>query len=244
MPLRQLLHTSSGELQAELQLILNAVVEGLCGLDARGKITFCNDALLRMTGFSTSELIGNNLHELVHHSWPDGRKYLAEECPLGKALRAGRGMHATREVFWRKDRTSFPVEYWAHPLVDPSNATTSVVTIQDISERERSIATLLENEEKFRRILTSFPDVAWTSDGERGTIYISPKVEALLGYTKQEFCGGSNLWSGLIHPEDFGRVNRGYRALFEKQSPFDEKYRIRAQGWPMDRDPRPRHGYA
>ena len=227
MPLSQLLQRSSGELQAELQLILNAVVEGLCGVDAHGNATFCNEALLRMTGYRTEELIGNNLHTLVHHSRPDGTKYPEGECGLRKALDAGQEIHVSGESLWRKDGTCFPAEYWAHPLQQPSSLTVSVVTVQDITERERATEALRTSEEELRRILASMPDVAWTSDRERRTTYVSPKVEAVLGYTKQEFCAGTSLRSGLIHPEDFSRVNRGYQALFENQTVFDEEYRIR-----------------
>jgi len=228
MPLSHLLSRSSGELQAELQLILNAVVEGLCGLDANGKITFCNDALLRMTGFQTEELIGKSLHGMLHHSRPDGSKYPEEECALRRAVACQREIHASREILWRKDGSCFPAEYWAHPLRQCSSQTAAVVTIQDISERERAIEALRTSEEKLRRILSSVPDVSWASDRERRTTYISPKVEAILGYTKEEFCAaGANLRLGLIHAEDFSRVNRGYRALFEEGSVFDEEYRIR-----------------
>ena len=129
MPLSQLLQRSSGELQAELQLILNAVVEGLCGVDAHGNATFCNEALLRMTGYRTEELIGNNLHTLVHHSRPDGTKYPEGECGLRKALDAGQEIHVSGESLWRKDGTCFPAEYWAHPLQQPSSLTVSVVTV-------------------------------------------------------------------------------------------------------------------
>jgi len=81
MPLSQLLESSDRESKAELQLILNAVVEGFCALDAGGNITFCNDALLRMTGYRTEEIIGNNLHELLHHSRSDGRICHSEPPP-------------------------------------------------------------------------------------------------------------------------------------------------------------------
>lgn len=110
MPLSQLLKRSSGELQAELQLILNAVVGGLCAVDARGNATFCNEALLRMTGYRTDELIGNNLYALLHHSRPDGTRYPEEECALRKALDANQGMHVVGEFLWRKDGSCFPAE--------------------------------------------------------------------------------------------------------------------------------------
>ena len=65
-------------------------------------------------------------------------------------------------------------------------------------------------------------------------------MEALLGYSKQEICsGGTQLWLGRIHPEDFGRVNAAYAALFEKRAIFDEEYRIRRKDgvwiWVQDR---------
>ena len=99
MPLSQLLQRSSGELQAELQLILNAVVEGLCGVDAHGNATFCNEALLRMTGYRTEELIGNNLHTLVHHSRPDGTKYPEGSAGCGRHLMPARKFMSQANLF-------------------------------------------------------------------------------------------------------------------------------------------------
>ena len=228
MPLSQLFKASYGDLQRELRLILNAIVEGLCGLDAAGNVTFCNDTFLRVTGYRTEEVIGKSFHELVHHSRPDGRKCAAAECALVKSIPSRQPIHVLGEALWRKDGTHFPAEYRAHPLQQPWSATVYVVTIQDMSEREQGRNVLRQREEKFRRILVSMTDVAWTSDRNGRMIYISPKVEAVLGYTKQEICAaGTSLRFGLIHPEDFGRVNRGYRALFENQSAYDEEYRIR-----------------
>src|SRR5439155_8157815 len=71
-------------------------------------------------------------------------------------------------------------------------------------------------------------------------IYISPKAESVLGYTKEEICaGGTRLWLSQIHAEDFGRVKHAYAALFEKHSAYDEEYRIRRKDgvwiWVHDR---------
>lgn len=228
MPLTQLLKASNRDLQTEVRLILNAIIEGLCGLDAAGNVTFCNDAFLRVTGYRTEEVIGNSLHELIHHSRSNGTKCPAAECALVKAIPSHQPIHMLGEFLWRKDGTRFPAQYRAHPLQQPSNTTAYVVTIQDMSECERARNVLRQSEEKFRRILASMTDVAWTSDRDGRTVYISPRVDAVLGYNKQEICAaGTSLRSGLIHPEDFGRVNRAYRALFENQSAYDQEYRIR-----------------
>jgi diguanylate cyclase (GGDEF)-like protein/PAS domain S-box-containing protein len=228
MLLSQLLKSSRGKSKAELRLVLNAVVDGLCGLDAGGNVTFCNDALLKMTGYRREEIIGNNLHELLHHSRPDGTKYPAEECAVRSALNAHQAIHIAGEVFWRKDGTSFPTEYWSRFLQQPVSLTECVATIHDITDLKQSEEVLRLSEEKFRRILASVPDVAWTSDQHGQTMYIGPRAEAIFGYTSQEICAASaNFWLDHVHPEDFVRVKQAYGALFEKQGAFDEEYRIR-----------------
>ncbi len=227
MPLRPIPHLSPGRLGAELQLILDAIGEGLCGVDENGSTTFCNDALLRMTGLTREGMVGKSLHRVLHYKRADGTPYPEEECPLHAATIARREFHMVADILWRKDGTSFPAEYWARP-VDDSRPTVSVITFQDMTERERAIDALGSSEERLRKILMSVADVAWTCDRDGRILYISPKVQGVLGYTKQEVsASGSNFRLGLIHPGDFGRVKRSYLALFDQRRPFNEEYRIR-----------------
>ena len=180
-----------------------------------------------MTGYRAEEFIGSNLHELLHHSWPDGTRYPEEECAFRKALDGAHPLHVVGETLWRKDGTSFLAECRVLPLPRSANQTTGMVTFQDRSELQQAQDILREGEEKFRRILASVPDMVWTSDRLGRTIYISPKAEAVFGYTKQEICASTELWMGRIHPEDFGRVRQAHGALFEQQISFDEEFRIR-----------------
>jgi len=215
------------ELKPDLQVILDAVVEGICGMDAEGNATFCNQALLKMTGYRAEELTGANIHELLHHSRADGTRYPAGECALLKAMHAHEATHVAGEILWRKDGTCFPAEHWMCPLPQPIGATHHVATVKDITEMQQVREVRRKSEEKFRRILASTPDVAWTSDRQGRMVYVSPKVEGVLGYTTEEIrASGTGLWLGRVHPEDFGRVNRAYAALFEKQVAFHEEYRI------------------
>jgi PAS domain S-box-containing protein len=120
------------------------------------------------------------------------------------------------------------------------NQTTFVITFQDFTEILRDKEALRQSEDKFRRIMVSIPDVAWTSDRNGRTIYISPKVEAIIGYSKQEICAeGATLLRDNIHPEDFSRVTQAYAALFEAQTAFDQEYRVRHKDgtwiWVYDR---------
>ncbi len=239
MPVNPTVPGSDDVLKAELRTILNAVVEGVCGLDAGGQATFCNNALLQMTGYGTEELVGKNLHELLHHSRLDGTPYPAAQCAFHKGMEARQATHITGESFCRKDGTCFPTESWIRPLERPVGLTCSVATVKDITEIQRAKDVHRRSEEKFRRILMSMPDVAWTCDRGGRTIYVSPKAEAVLGYTKAEICGGATLWLGRIHAQDFGRVKQAHEGLFEKGIGFDEEYRIRRKDgawiWVHDR---------
>jgi len=129
------------QLRRELELILNTAAEGIYGLDTEGRTTFANPAAARMVGRSPEELIGKRQHELVHHTRPDGSPYPAEECPIYAAYRDGKVHHLDNEVFWRKDGTSFPVEYTSTPIREGGRVTGAVVTFRDISERRRAEAT-------------------------------------------------------------------------------------------------------
>ncbi len=228
---------------SELQLILDTVAEGLCGLDAAGNATFCNDAFLKMTGYRTEEVVGNNLHALLHPRRPDGTKDLAEVCALCKVTDFRREIHLVGEVFWRKDGTSFPTEYRSRPVESSSSVTECVATIHDIVAEIRHAKEELsrrvekeenedptddeESEKEALRMPMSNPDVAWTSDRRRRTIYISPMVETVCGYTAQEIdAPGANFWLSRIHPDDADRVHQAYRALFERQCTYDEEYRF------------------
>jgi PAS domain S-box-containing protein len=240
MPLSQLLKTFDSDLKAELHLILNAVVEGLCGLDGEGNVTFCNHALLKMTGYRTEEMIGSNFDKLLHHRRIDGSHEPMEECHFQKAINDREAIRSLDDSYYRKDGNRFRAECSAHPMPRPVSQTAFVITFQDLTKIQEDKDALRQSEEKFRRILASMPDVAWTSDRSGRKVYISPKVESIFGYTKQEICGsGANLWLGRIHPEDFGRVKRAYGALFEEQSTFDQEYRIRRKDgawiWVHDR---------
>src|SRR5690349_5360358 len=119
-PMKQSTKSCESELQTGLHEIVDAIESGVCGLDTQGNATFCNDALLKMTGYRTEEVVGRNLHELLHHSHPDGSRYPVEECKFHKGIDTSQVVHITGEYLWRKDGSCFPADYWACPLTRPS----------------------------------------------------------------------------------------------------------------------------
>ena len=119
------------------QTILNAAADGIVGVDRAGRVTFINPAAATMLGFSPEEIIGRVFHEVVHHSYPDGRPYPVEKCPLYQVEGQEVGPRKlTEEIFWRKDKTSFPVECTRQPIYEDDQITGMVITFRDISLRQ------------------------------------------------------------------------------------------------------------
>ena len=125
------------ELSRQNEMILDAVSEGIYGVDASTNTVFINPSAGKMLGFSAEELLGCPQHKLTHHTRADGVPYPSEECKIYATLRDGKPRHVTDEVFWRKDGTSFPVEYSTSPIMDAGKVIGAVVVFQDISERLR-----------------------------------------------------------------------------------------------------------
>ncbi len=121
-----------------LALLLASTGEGVFGIDLDGLCVFINHAGARMIGFEPDELLGRNMHDLTHHSHADGAHYPVEDCPIFKAFLEGLPCRIDAEVFWRRDGSSFPVEYSSHPIVDGCAVRGAVVTFVDITDRKRA----------------------------------------------------------------------------------------------------------
>ena len=128
-----------------LRNVLDATEEAFYAVDRDGVTTLCNRAFREMLGFATEdEVIGRKLHDVIHHSHPDGRPYPKSDCPVYAAASTGEPAHVTGEIFFRQDGSSFPVEYRACPLFDGGQLTGAICTFFDITEREAADATLRE----------------------------------------------------------------------------------------------------
>ena len=118
------------------ELILSSTGDGIFGLDSNGHCAFVNPAAARMLGREVNELIGQSPHDLIHHSKPDGTPYPFEECPIRAAFQDGSASRVSDELFWRKNGTSFPVEYVATPILERRGRVSgAVVAFQDVTER-------------------------------------------------------------------------------------------------------------
>lgn len=132
------------ESERDNQLLLSSVGDGIYSIDSEGLATFVNPAGARMLGWEPQDMIGKNIHRIHHHTHADGSHYPVEECPIYKAVRDGVVHEGRQEVFWRRDGSSFPVEFTSTPVISEGRIVGAVVVFRDITER-RSTEIQLQN---------------------------------------------------------------------------------------------------
>ena len=140
------------DLERRNQLILNAAGEGIYGLNAEGKATFVNRAAQEMLGWTTEDLLGKDIHSILHHTHVNGDHYHHHDCPIYKSFRFEQVNRIEDEVFWRKDGKPIPVEYISTPIYDHQILAGAVVIFRDISERK-------ESERKLRQAMQEVADL-------------------------------------------------------------------------------------
>jgi formate hydrogenlyase transcriptional activator len=136
------------------RLILDSASEAICGCDSEGICLFANPSAARMLGYDhPTELLGKNMHALEHHTRKDGSPYPIEECPIYIGFQKNENVHRDDEVYWRKDGSSFPVEFWSHIVIREGKTLGAVITFIDITERKEAEAALRKSEEQNRTLL-------------------------------------------------------------------------------------------
>ncbi|MGB9431916.1 MAG: PAS domain S-box protein [Candidatus Acidiferrum sp.] len=176
------------ESEEQYWLLLNSTAEAIYGLNLEGNCTFCNPACVRQLGHQSPEdLLGKNMHALIHHTRPDGTSYPEKECQIYSAVRGGARSHVTDEVLWRANGTSFSAEYWSYPIHKAGQLVGAVVTFLDISARVEAEQALRESEQKYRSLFENATFGIYRSDPAGSLLDVNPALVAMLGYaSKQE----------------------------------------------------------
>jgi PAS domain S-box-containing protein len=110
----------------------------LYGIDTQGRCTLANRAAAELFGYVPSDLVGQPMHDVLHHSRPDGTPYPHAACPILGAFETGRGVRVDDEVFWHRDGSLVGVEYTAHPIVENGLILGAVVAVRDVRDRKRA----------------------------------------------------------------------------------------------------------
>ena len=164
-----------------LQRLLDSAAEGLYGMDTRGRCTFINRSALDMLGYEReSELLGREMGGLIHPA----RRGAA--TPAGPD--AGE-VHVVDAVFRRRDGSSFPVEYWIHPMMKDGALDGAVATFFDISERVNMQAALRQGEVRIAGLVDAVNDGVMTIDSEQRVVQFNRAAERLFAVPAADAIG-------------------------------------------------------
>jgi PAS domain S-box-containing protein len=99
------------------EAITTSLGEGVYALDERGRVTFMNPAAQATLGWTEAELLGQDMHEVIHFQTADGTRKPRNDCPLLAVLTSGQMVEIEGDVFTREDGSIFPVSYTSSPII-------------------------------------------------------------------------------------------------------------------------------
>lgn len=228
VPVLERIRRSEAHLRATLRqrdLLLRHAGQGIYGIDAQGRLIFVNPAAEALLGHGAAELIGRDMHRLIHHTRRDGETYPAGGCPIQATLRDGRNRQVGDEVFWRVDGTSMDVEYTVAALQEEGRIVGAVVLFSDVSERRRAEADLA----RWRRI---FEHAEWgifigSADGQRYEL-MNPAFARMHGYNVREMSGMPI--AEVFAPECRADLAENIRLTHERGHHVWESWHLRRDG--------------
>ena len=115
------------------QQLLEAAGEGICGVDDLGRATFLNARAAEILGGATEEILGQPMHDVIHHSKADGSPNPRETSPIRAAYKEGVSAQVDDDVFWRPDGGAVPVEYTCTPIWHKDKVSGAVIVFRDSS---------------------------------------------------------------------------------------------------------------
>jgi PAS domain S-box-containing protein len=193
------------EQQELIELLMNSTGEGIYGIDLNGKCTFANPACVRLLGYeSDQELVGRNMHALVHHTRPNGEPYPEKKCRIYQALRQDEGVHVDDEVLFRKDGSAFETEYWSYPMFKEGRRIGCVLTFVDITERRRAEAEAREADALVRLLMNSTGEGIYGIDLKGNCTFANLACVRLLGYEDDQELLGQNMHDLVHHTRPTG----------------------------------------
>ena len=215
-----------------VRLLLDSAADGFYGVDRDGATTICNAAFLRMLGYKRQEeVIGKKLHDVIHHSHPDGSKYPKVDCPIYRTAQTGQPAHVDDEVFFRIDGSSFPVEYWAYPIMRDGELRGAVTTFIDITDRKEAERAVRASEKQLRFVADHTETILLAQcDAEERFCFVNAPYAARYGKTREELIGctvretiGEKAYA--VMADRVAAVLRGEHVRCEVEMPYAEGLR-------------------
>jgi PAS domain S-box-containing protein len=159
--------STTGDLyRRQLEAVCNNATLAIFIMDEQQHCTYMNPAAEKLTGYSLAEVQGRPLHNIIHHTRPDGTPYPLEECPIDRAFPQN-NQEQGEEVFVHKDGHFYPVAYTASPIREGSGIVGTIIEVQDISQRKHTEAALKRGEERYRAFIQQSSEGIWCFELEQ-----------------------------------------------------------------------------
>ena len=213
-----------------LRLLINCTEEGFYSVDRDGVTIMCNTAFLKMLGFRhEDEAIGRKLHDLIHHSHPDGSHYPVGACPIYRAARDGERALVQDELFFRVDGSAFPVEYRAQPVWRDGQLQGAVCTFVDLTDRRRTERALRESEAHLQSLFEQSAGGICETDLEGRIVRVNDRYCQIVGRSRTELL--DTTMQAFTHPDDVTANLALFRQAGASGEPFEiEKRYVRPDG--------------
>jgi PAS domain S-box-containing protein len=202
------------------------MAEGLVMLDAQGRITYMNPAAETLFGWSSTELLGQDIHEKTHYKRPDGSRYAAIDCSLLRVLRGGAAVREQEDLFIRKDGSFFPVVFSASPVKTEGATGGLIVCFRDDAKRRQAEEALRQSERIYRAIGESIDYGVWICDDQGRNVYASPSFLELIGLT-QEQCSEYG-WAHAMDPAEGDATKEAWQKCAREGASWERETRFRA----------------
>ncbi|WP_018476336.1 CHASE domain-containing protein [Pontibacter roseus] len=207
------------------QTITDNSTAALFIIDAKGNTTFMNPAAEEITGYTFEEMKNRSLHEMVHHTYPDGTPYPAYKCPLRNTLHNHTSKQVYDEVFIRKDGGFFDVSCSVHPIVESSNDAYAIIEVRDITEERRAQQAIIESEARFRTMADNAPVIISIMDIWKQSVYVNKQWLDFTGRTFEESINFG--WQQVVHPDDLPAFEASYSKALAEEDGFRIETRMR-----------------
>jgi PAS domain S-box-containing protein len=209
-----------------LRDLLDSSGEAFYALDREGVTQLCNQAFLRLMGFAREEdAVGRKLHDVIHHSHPDGAHYPVSECPIYLSASTGVPCHIDDEVFFKLSGEPFPVEYWVRPIHRDGVHQGAICTFIDISDRRAAQQALAASEAQFRTLAQAMPNHVWTSAPNGLLDWFNDRTYDYSGMARGSLDGHG--WVGIVHPDDAPVAGDRWAAALTSGADYETEFRLR-----------------
>jgi PAS domain S-box-containing protein len=193
---------------------------GIIFFDAEGRITWANNAFLKMNGFASENGRGelSTWNEATLKEW---RQWIAATPPTGPDTAANPEAMPYEKEFTRRDGS----RWWALLASKKLNEREYAQYVLDITERKRAEQGLRESEARFRAMAEASPALTWRVDAGGNAVYLNQRFRDLIGVPLDQLMPGG--WRSIIHPDDAQRYLAAFEEALRKHSRFQQRVRIR-----------------